>query len=391
MSPLLFRILLPLVLVGPASAQSPAAPRSISSRPSPERNYRLFVGVDLKVMNKSELRNVSDFENQRIRLEGDTQIAPRDLGQVQFVHNTKLGQHPITVAEFDYLRSFTVEADDQLEAMKKQNSMQMYNQDRIQQLELSVISAAQFGPDGPIDIGGGKTIMPPDLNLAVNNFESFEQNNALTNDLEFLTRKGGKSGDDEFNTIVVRANISCPVPLVDTYAVGIARILTPDHKTKDVIFFEDVGDIGPEPRGIMIQKQGLPLGFELQDLKLHIYREGQELVSDQSEKQFALTRDEALEYIALERVSSNRRKTLPAEPAWSLVPASLLASDRPENFDFPLTVHVDARGRVTAIDESSIVPGHIGAIINELLFLPAIENGVAIPSQTQVNLRDFFR
>lgn len=342
-------------------------------------------------MDESKLKDVRDFKKQRIRLEGDAQITERDLGKVQFVHATKLGHHPITVADFDYGRSFTVEVEAQLEAMKKQNSMEMYNQDRIQQLELNVISAAQFGPDGPIDIGGGQTIMPPDLNQAVSNFESFEQNNSLTNDLEFLTRKARETAGDEFNTIVVRANISSPVPLVDAYAVGIARILTPDHEAKDVIFFNHIGDIGPEPRGILIQESGLPLGFELQDLQLHLYREGRELVSDQSEKQFALTREEALEYLTLERVSSNRRKSLPAEPAWSLAPAELLASERPQDFDFPILVHIDAKGHVVDVDEQMIVPGQISEIIDDLVFIPAIENGVAIPSQTQVNLADFFQ
>ena len=54
-------------------------------------------------------------------------------------------------------------------------------------------------------------------------------------------------------------------------------------------------------------------------------------------------------------------------------------------------MHVDAKGHVIKIDETSIVPGQIGEIINDLMFMPAIENGVAVSSQAQVNLRDFFQ
>ena len=82
---------------------------------------------------------------------------------------------------------------------------------------------------------------------------------------------------------------------------------------------------------------------------------------------------------------------MPAEPAWSLAPAELLASEQPNEFDFPLTVHVDAKGHVTRVDESTIVPGQISQIVGDLMFFPATENGAAIASVAQINLRDFFR
>ena len=74
-----------------------------------------------------------------------------------------------------------------------------------------------------------------------------------------------------------------------------------------------------------------------------------------------------------------------------MAPSELLASKRPKDFDFPLTLDIDAKGRVTRVDESTIVPGQISQIVGELMFFPAIENRAAIASMAQVNLRDFFR
>ncbi len=97
--------------------------------------------------------------------------------------------------------------------------------------------------------------------------------------------------------------------------MGLLRIRVPDEAPSDVIFFREIGDIGLEETPLRIRKDGLTAGFELLDINLHIYREGQEIASEHSEKQFALSREEALGYLTLERIPSNRGKTLPAEPA----------------------------------------------------------------------------
>lgn len=380
-------------LAGLGTTDTTAAPREVSSRSAPVREFRLFVGVDLKVMQDGEMCQINDFENRRALLEGPerVQIADRDLGSIQFVHTTKLSRNSLTIADLDVRKGISTTTDERMEKMVGQNNLQTYDQDRLQQLELSVISAAAFGPSGPIDVGGGQIIDVPDVREALDNFQSYEQSNAITTDDEFFSQQQSETDPEKFNTIMLSAKVSSPVPVTDTYVVGIARIRTNESRARDIIIFHEIGDLTPEPRVINIQKPGLPPGFEVLDIDLHIFREGQELVSDQSEKQFALTRDEAIEYMALERISSNRGQTLPAEPAWALAPSALLASNRPDDFDYPLTVHVDAQGRVTKIDESTIAPPPIPDIVSDLLFLPAIQEGATVPTITKVNLRDFFR
>lgn len=389
-----WRVLVAALLGGwAATAPTRAAPREVSSRSAPERDYRLFVGVDLKVMDEDELRQIADFDRRRALLEGPDkkQIADKDLGSIRFIHTTKLGRHALTIADLDVQRGFSTGSDERMESMVSQNALQTYDQDRLQQLELSVISAAAYGPGGPIDIGGGQLVDVPDVREALDEFQTYQQSNAITSDDEFFSRQDGKVDPTKFNTLMLSATLSSPVPVADTYAVGIARIRTDKKGSSDVVIFHEIGDLTPEPRTVEIRQPGLPPGFEVLDVKLHIFREGQELVSDQSAKQFALTREEAIEYLALERISSNRGQTLPAEPAWSLAPAALLAGKRPEEFDCPLTVHVDERGRVTKIDEATIAPAPIPEIVADLLFLPAIQDGKTIASIAKVNLYDFFR
>ncbi len=381
------------LLAGLTAAVAVAGPKSVSSRSAPARDFRLFVGVDLKVLDGGEMRQISNFEKRRAILEGDArkEIADRDLGSIQFIHTTKLSRHPLTIADLDVRKGISSTADQRMESMISQNNLQTYDQDRLQQLELSVISAAAFGPSGPIDAGNGQIVDVPDERNALDAFQDYQQSNAITTDDEFFSKRSSDEDSTQFNTIMLSAMVSSPVLVTDTYAVGIARIRTETERARDVIIFHEIGAVGPVPRKITFQKPGLPPGFEVLDFDLHIFREGQELVSDQSDKQFALTREEAIEYLVLERVSTHRGQTLPAEPAWALAPSALLASNRPEDFDYPLTVHVDERGRVEKIDESTIAPPAIAEIVSDMLFLPALQEGTAVSTVAHLNLRSFFR
>lgn len=379
--------------VGLASASLAAVKtHSVNSQPTPERDIRLFVGIDIKALWQDEFATVTDYTNQRARLDAPNRPAlpTSRLERVQFIHATKLSSNPLEFSEVE-TEFAKGTAKDLGEWMRRQSALQSYADDQVNILNQGVAASAgkpsgeQVQPDGSVVDFGDPT------GDAVQNLNNF------TTNFGDLTNPGARAGDSddwnegEHDALIIKTSISSPHAVADAYVVGIVRIKTREDGPSDVVFFQEIGSLGPTAKKLHIRKDNMSTGFELVDIDLHVYREGQELVSNQSPKQFALTRDEALEYLALERVSGNRGMTLPAKPAWSLAPSALLASERPGDFDFPLTVHVDAKGHVIKIDETSIVPGRIGEIINDLMFMPAIENGVAVSSQAQVNLRDFFQ
>ena len=379
--------------VGLASASLAAVKtHSVNSQPTPERDIRLFVGIDIKALWQDEFATVTDYTNQRARLDAPSRPAlpTSRLERVQFIHATKLSSNPLEFSEVE-TEFAKGTAKDLGEWMRRQSALQSYADDQVNILNQGVAASAgkpsgeQVQPDGSVVDFGDPT------GDAVQNLNNF------TTNFGDLTNPGARAGDSddwnegEHDALIIKTSISSPHAVADAYVVGIVRIKTREGGPSDVVFFQEIGSLGPTAKKLHIRKDNMSTGFELVVIDLHVYREGQELVSNQSPKQFALTRDEALEYLALERVSGNRGMTLPAKPAWSLAPSALLASERPGDFDFPLTVHVDAKGHVIKIDETSIVPGRIGEIINDLMFMPAIENGVAVSSQAQVNLRDFFQ
>lgn len=381
------------ILLGAFSGLPGAAEtKSITSRPTPEKEFRLFVGIDVKVMHDEEFVTVSDFVNDRAHLdiEEAPQLPLHLLQNIKFVHATKLSRNPISIGEIETEETWGKETDAG-DWMRQQAALQGYGSDQVDMLNQNVADAIGK-PSGVVTNPDGSTVDLGDpLGEALDAQQAFTtQNSQLMNSDFYADRvQGQQSGGHD--ALIIHTTLSSPVPVVGAYVVGVTRVRTDQQGVTDVVFFRELDSLGPEPRKIRIRQDDMPRGFEIQSIDLHVYREGQELVSDQSEKQFALTRDEALEYLALDRISSHRGETLPAEPAWALAPAALFASDRPREFDFPLSVHVDAKGRVTKVDESVVVPGQIAEVVSDLMFLPAIENGRAVESVAQINLRDFFR
>lgn len=378
------------VLVATAS---PPVRMTIESRPSPERNYRLFVGVDVKVLHQDDFTPVADFANHTAVLAGDTRarIPTHLIDRIRFDHATKIARASIRLDAITTDRDYSAGANPRWTQMQAQAAVQAQREDRLSTLQRGITIAAGTPQSAAVTLPDGTTVSDNSLAKAVAEYSNFANASSKQADTAyFVGQASADAADDAFDSIVVRTTVSAPQPIVDAYIVGVARIRV-DDALSDVIFFHEVAEIGPEPREIRMRKDGLPPGFEVDSVVLHVYRQGQELVTDQSEKQFALTRDEALEYLTLERLSSHRGETLPASPAWSLAPDALLASRNPEEFDLPMTVQVDERGRVLAIDTPARVPPRIADVATEVVFLPAIENGVAVAGTARLNLRDFFR
>ncbi len=226
---------------------------------------------------------------------------------------------------------------------------------------------------------------------ALQNLNNFSADFSKLTGADFHSQGSANQPNGKHNALTIETSLTSPETIADAYLVGIAHIRAPEEAPSHVVFFRQIGTLSPKSKTIRIRKDNMPEGFELLDLDLHIYQEGQEIASDRSKKQFALTRDEVLEYLALERVSTHRGKTLPPAPVWALAPSALLASERPGGFDLPITVHVDAKGRLAKIDESTIVPDALAEIVRELLFVPALHDGVAVPGIAMINLGDFYQ
>ncbi|MDB4384795.1 hypothetical protein N9Z12_01965 [Opitutaceae bacterium] len=185
--------------------------------------------------------------------------------------------------------------------------------------------------------------------------------------------------------------IRLPTPIANAY-VFISIRVEREGKISDTSFYRHLSNIGPKPRKVRFNRDGFPPGFEIKGTKVYLFSYGEEIATNLSEKRYQLTYEEAREFLHLSHMGENRRETVPAKPAWSLAPKPLLASKDHQAFDFPLTINLDAEGKVLAFSEDgSIVPEHVRQLIEELTFIPALENGTPVASSLVINPADFYK
>lgn len=386
--------LLSLAIIGTGALSLQAADQVLSAEPvaNTGTEYRLFVGLDVEVGQDEEYTLVEGYVNNRVHTDGsDGLVSLRNVDDVRFTHKTKLSRNPLTVANL-HAEQIAANVHAARDAMRNQQSLNDFRDQMTAALTNDMVTAGApvIGDDGVpmVNLSADSTGATLAAQGAVADFESTISN--MTNDSVYSDPIIGLN-NDKSTAMLITAEISSPTHIDDAYIVGVATISTNESPEEQVIFFNRIGALDQKPRRVRIIKQGLPAEFKVRDVKIHVYRNGQELVSNQSSKQFALTREQVHEYLTLERVSQNRGKSMDPEPAWSLAPAELFGSAKEKAFDYPLTVHVDEHGKVTGIDPNKFVPEKVVNVAMELPFYPGLENGKAIASTALVNLASFFR
>jgi len=372
-------------IVSTLSAQT--AQRTVESRPPPARDYRIFVGVDIKILHQGTFRTVLDYSQSFAELEGASdRVDVRTVNQARSKNLTKVSRDPLAITAVNSYRDYSILKDSGTRWAAQRSAMQSFHRDE----QGKVIGNLK-------DLHSATSSRPSRTNTFYNPTSSIDERATAARDTEIQTQldnefyaNDGQLESHQKSALVVTARVSSPNPLTGAYAVAIARVRI-KGELKDLFLFSDLGPLGPEFQQIQIRKESLPLDLRVLTVDLHLFREGQELVSSLSPNQFPLTRDEASHYLTLAHTSLHRGKTLPAQPAWNVAPPDLWAAASPESFDFPVRVNVDEHGRVTAIQATAILPDAVRATLQNTLFLPALDDGVAVSSETHLNLQDFFR
>lgn len=376
-------ILLPTLLGGLSMIPATAAPREVSSRSEPEREFRLFVGMDVKVAKEQHYALVEGYVNNRVRTDLTSGLLSlRNIDDIRFGYSTKVSRATLQI---DNVQTEQIEGTVKaaMDALRNQAALANFTEERSAALQTNLNElSADFDPNNEEQVSAVMAAQ-----TASNNFQMDAAK--MTNEADFVDQVK-RTETDEPTALSITAQISSPHPIADAYIIGVARISSDKSVADDVLFFKEAGRLSSKPKQIQIIREGLPKNFEVLDVRMHIYRNGQELATNQSQKQFALTRAEALEFLGLLHTSENRGKSLPPEPVWALAPPELFAQSRPDAFNYPLTIEVDAQGQVVAIDENTIATPAVREAVKELVFFPALEAGVPVAGVAHINLQDFF-
>lgn len=366
------------------------APKEVESQLAPERDYRLFVGIDVKIMAGGDFKVVANYENSfaHVAEAGVPKIYKHDFESIDYDHTPRLGRNPISITNLKASRERGMDRET-LKWMNRQNQLRMYNDVQVDQLESQVNAAHQTASAQSETLAPGE--VKPEVRVAEQALQGYQLRSGQIADGTFYADRISGKTNVEPNALKISATVASPVTITDAYLAFITRISSPDEGFTDHVFFHHVGKLGTEPREIEFYQEGFPEGFHLKTIDIHIFKNGREIVSNVSPKQLSLNRAELHEYVALERVSMDRGKTVPAEPIWTLAPPALLGSSDPHDFDFPVVVEVDDMGRVTGWDAKIVLPSTVETVLKDLVFKPALNAGEPVASQAEVSLRDFFQ
>ena len=356
------------------------------------RDHQLFVGVDLVLNHEAKMVNVMKIEDKKALLDTPDRevVALRNAGGLQWKMATKVSA---TSATIDALKSDRVHSpykNPVLKQLRDNQAIQAFVQDRIEKKDAEVQELIRSGGSSSQD---STAASQEEIDSAI--VGALAEIQSLENLDDVSDRATNSPSPDgvvrPFDAVQLSFTVSSPTSIADAYVVAILRI-TVDGEIHDTSFYREIGAVDVRPRKVKFMQAGLPSGFEIQDVRVHLYWQGEEIPSNLSEKHYAVTADEAKTYVQMDHLGRNRGKSMPASPVWSIVPPALLAAPSASGYDLPVTVELDAEGQLVGIRSGNmIVPANIRAIVEQMTFLPALEKGKGVPSTLTVNPAGFFK
>ncbi len=368
----------------------------------PDPGIRLFVGIEIEVMHEGDFRSVATISGRDAVVETDagSAVLPfRSIRQVKFDYSTKLSPTVIRLENVTSERAYSPSRDPRWEARSQQTALQGYRQDQISVRQATIANATllPINPDFGGPPGGNAAAPSPDFDPvgdAYAEYEEFRQSTEHFDSLDaYPTETDDVKGDGDYDAINVEFTISSPLPLTSPYVVAIARFRDAEQQLRDKFWFRKLDRIDERPRQVKMATAGLPPGFEIESVRLHVFRSGQEVATNESERQISLTPEEAHQYLILAHQTDHPKATMPAQPVWELAPRELWnqSAKQIEATTTRVAVWVDEKGRFMRVGADQIVPPNLLPMLDELFYLPALVDGRAVAGMAQVDFAQFSR
>ena len=375
---------------------------AVISRQAPEKDHHLFVGVNLFVAHGGEMaplrkmrRNLAVIEREN----GETVEVNRTTG-FNWRMTPKVSTAEANIVDLDATRAHSPRNDPNRNWMGRQTNLMNYYADQVSAAEglVATVDARAAAADAsaanpyntepqPFEQSSEGIRQSTDAAL-MNATAAFD--NMHSSDL-FHGSRPEEEDQADYDAVRLTFKVSSPTPINDAYAVAISRIKL-NGRFSDITYHHAIGRVDAQPRTIRVLQSGLPPGYEHVETRIYLFNHGKEIATNLSERRLDLTAVEAHQYLMLDHLAQNRNETVPARPVWDLAPNSLRAAENPDPFDMNVTVEIDADGTVSRVlAENRILPAAVSTTLENLVFLPALENGTPVPSQLSLNVADYFR
>lgn len=379
------------------SAVAEVKPRVVHSRQEATRDHHLFVGADLFVYRDGEMKHVKKMRGDSVLIENpDPDYLPlsRTRG-LTYQMNTKVSA---TIAQIDSLEAHKTYAPN-MEAMLEQAKLQIFLSQQADimaaeqnALQSEINEASALAQSGETDeIRTEASVLEGNLMGEMSDLQSTMGNFSDIAEATQLEPEGFGDQAGQEDAVEVTFKVSSDREISDAYVFVVVRILG-DTGYEELSFHEHIGRVTTKPRLVSVMQPGFEPGFDIKETRVYLYSNGEEIPTNTSDKHYGLTKEEAHEFLLLSHMGDNRRQSIPAKPAWELAPPALIAAKDRGSLAYTVRVELDAQGRLVEIKkDNQIVPDHVLELVQQLTFLPALQNGEPVPSSLTVNLADYFK
>lgn len=381
-----------------AAAKDPAPPPAAPAGP---KSHVLFMGTDLAVQRGTNFLRVRDVSGSSFMVKaGEEEVYVPMLmrsANLKIDHALKLAKTTIKLDRLRGDRTYTPANDPRLKAQRRSGAAagaaaaSDLNNFRIAELEIAV-AASKADPSGPSARTQELERMLDGANEAQAELSSTTAD--FTSVGVHADRMQGDLADGNFDAMEVEFEVSSEVPLDNPYLVVISRFRERGTKpglARNWIYAKSLEPIGPKPRYVRIREGGFPYGFILEDYQVHIYNRGEEVATNVSPKRVELTRDEALQYLLLQHLGTNKAASVPPKPVLGDLPPDLSARLGAGQYTQTYYVKVDKEGRpggafADAACTRRVEDPYLEPVFAGLRFLPALDKGKPIDGVCRVKL-----
>ena len=393
-------ILSVLVFLVVASSPSTAA---TDATPAEPKTHTLFMGADIDLKVNNDFYRVRDVAGETfvVSAGGSEQLVPMNKGLINLKvqQSLKLTEASATIAKLKGERVYTPANDPTKKFMHQASS----GQDLADladgfSLEMSGSLGVMSNNPDPHQAGvaaaakAGMGALSQNATSAHASAQYGEANNIGN----YVAQMQRELALELFDAMDVTFEVSSDKPLLRPYVVIIARYHEKNAtagKVRSWIFAKELPPVDSRPQKVHLTQGGFPLGFVMDDFKVHLFDRGQELATNVADDRVALTYNDAFTYFLLEYKGAHKGASLPAAPVMGQLPPGWHTRLTADQLSQPYFIKVSKDGLPLGAyaDEACSQPvtdPYLQSVVKEIRFTPALDKGKAVEGTTKLRFGD---
>ena len=391
-------ILSVLVFLVVASASSAVEPVATIAEP---KTHTLFMGADIDLKVNNDFCRVRDVAGDSfvVSASGSEQLVPMNKGLINLKvqQSLKLTEASATIAKLKGERVYTPANDPTKKFMRQAASGQgVADLADGFSLEMSGSLGVMANIKDPHQAGVAASAQAGMGQLAqnANTAHASAQYGEANNMGNYVAQMQRELALELYDAMDVTFEVSSEKPLLRPYVVIIARYREKNATAgKSWIFAKELPPIDHTPQKVHLVQGGFPLGFVMEDFKVHLFDRGQELATNVADDRVALTYNDAFTYFLLEYKGAHKGASLPAAPVMGQLPPGWHTRLTADQLSQPYFIKVSKDGLPLGAyaDEACSQPvtdPFLQSVVKEIRFTPALDKGKAVEGTTKLRFGD---